>query len=396
MFTSLGLFTEIPCPAGSNCLLVNCIFSHQSTNNSANQENGDAIYDPSAIAERLSPPPSKRRRVDENLKPADATLQRQSARDVANHPEALAPEHAVARLPKARTSQAEAEAQGSNSGNNSHDRLQISVSARKSVSPPPIRRTASQVPAKAKESLNPRKVPHPPQKHEKRKALLATLHATMVKLNEKLLSDQKAKGSFVFSSDELISMATEEEERMALATKDEDSYRTIVGQRIMKFRKMGVTEWKELVLEYSERMLVKQKNAKGVDMEQRRVEMGEEHSGEFKKPDNAQPVFSTTLTSKQEIAILQYIRTPVDGLADYVTKPPSEMEIASARRALETCRGSEVCDRCKSRYTVFPGRNPEGKLTSGGTCHYHWAKLPKFVSDATYDCCHKPAGAEPC
>ena len=387
MFTSLGLFKNTPCPLDGDCLLVNCIFNHRTTNS-------DEVYAPSAVAERLLPPPSKRRRVEDKAKPASGWAQ--SAGAVRNSPGGGSAEDLVARLPDAHSSQVKTEPPGNHSSKNSHNRLQASVSTRKSVSPPPTRRAASPVLAKVKESLNPRTIPHPPQKHEKRRALLMTLHAAMAKLNGKTLPNQEVNKSSVLSVDELISMANDEEERMALTTKDEDSYRTIMGQRVMRLRKMEATEWTELVLEHFKKALFKQTSAKGMDVEQPRVKMEERPSKELKNPDKAELVFSTTLNSEQEIALLQHTRTPVEDLADYVTKPPSEIEVANAQQALETSRGLEVCDRCKSRFTVFPGRNEEGKLTSGRQCHYHWAKLPKFAPDATYECCHKPAGAEPC
>ena len=124
--------------------------------------------------------------------------------------------------------------------------------------------------------------------------------------------------------------------------------------------------------------------------------MAERPSRELKKPENAQSAFSIALTLEQEIALLRHIQTPVEGLADYVTTPPPESEIAKAKMGLQTSAGQEVCDRCRSRFTVFPGRNEAGKLTSGGHCRYHWAKLPKFAADATYECCGNGAGSEPC
>ena len=36
-------------------------------------------------------------------------------------------------------------------------------------------------------------------------------------------------------------MANDEEEQIALTSRDEDSYRTITGQRVMKLRKMELT-----------------------------------------------------------------------------------------------------------------------------------------------------------
>ena len=381
------------------------MFSQQTIKDQANGEGDDNIYDPSAVVERLSPPPSKRRRLEDKVK------------SEAHHPQANTEPFGKQSSEKARTNSSrpkfsgvlhpEASGEQSKSG---VDQLadEKSSSARKPASPPPLRRAAAPVPGKLKESLNPRTIPHPPQKHPKRKAMLTALHAAMAKLNDQASS---------LSGDELISMANDEEEQIALASRDEDSYRTITGQRVMKLRKMELAQWKELVLEYLKRTQVKGTHVKQLDHSstsrptdglpgQRSVQssvplepqakMVERPSRELKKPENAQSAFSIALTLEQEIALLRHIETPVEGLADYVTTPPPENEIAKAKMGLQTSAGQEVCDRCRSRFTVFPGRNEAGKLTSGGHCRYHWAKLPKFAADATYECCGNGAGSEPC
>jgi hypothetical protein len=76
------------------------------------------------------------------------------------------------------------------------------------------------------------------------------------------LNDHTVDKHLVLSNDELIFMANDEEEGMALTSRDEDSYRTITGQRVMKLRKMELKAWKELVLEHLKRTEVKQTKAK--------------------------------------------------------------------------------------------------------------------------------------
>lgn len=405
MFTSTGLFKDLPCPLRGDCLLVNCMFSHQTIKNQANSETDDNIYDPSAVVERLSPPPSKRRRLEDKVKPE------------AHHSQVNIEPFGNQSSEKARTNSRRSKFSGVPPPETSGEQPKSSVdqlaneknsSARESVSPPPRRRPAAPGPGKVKESLNPRTIPHPPQKHPKRKAMLVALHAAMAKLNDQASS---------LSSDELISMANGEEEQIALTSRDEDSYRTITGQRVMKLRKMELTQWKELVLEHLKRTQVKgtrvgqldhnstsrppdglpgQRSVQSSVPLEPRAKMAERSSRELKKPENAQSAFSIALTLEQEIALLRHIQTPVEGLADYVTTPPPESEIAKAKMGLQTSAGQEVCDRCRSRFTVFPGRNEAGKLTSGGHCRYHWAKLPKSAADATYECCGNRAGSEPC
>lgn len=402
MFTPTGLFKDLPCPLGDDCLLVNCIFGQQPIKDQANGESDDNIYDPSAVVERFSPPPSKRRRLEDKVKPE------------AHHPQANTEPFGKQPNEKTQTNSRrpkfsdvlppEASGEQPKSG---VDQLadEKSSSARKSISPPPLRKAAAPVPGKLKESLNPRTIPHPPQKHPKRKAMLTALHAAMAKLNDQTSS---------LSSDELILMANDEEEQIALTSRDEDSYRTIIGQRVMKLRKMELTQWKELVLEHLKRAQAKGTRVKQLDHSstarptdglpgqqsvqpsvplEPQARMVERPSRELKKPENA---LTIALTLGQEIALLRHIQTPVEGLADYVTTPLPENEIAKAKMGLQTSAGQEVCDRCRSRFTVFPGRNEAGKLTSGGNCRYHWAKLSKFAADATYECCGNGAGSEPC
>jgi hypothetical protein len=405
MFTSTSLFKGLPCPLGDACLLVNCMFSHQTIKNQANSETDDNAYDPSAVVERLSHPPSKRRRLEDKLKPEAhhsqvniEPLGNQSSEKAQTNSRrskfsGVLPPETSGEQPKSDVDQL---ADGKNS------------SARKSVSPPPLRRLAAPVSRKVKESLNPRTIPHPPQKHPKRKAMLSALHAAMAKLNDQASS---------LPSDELISMANDEEEQIALTSRDEDSYRTITGQRVMKLRKMELTQWKELALEHLKRTQVKGTRVEQLDSNstsrptdglpgqrsvqssvplEPRAKMAERSSRELKNPENAQSTSSIALTLEQEIALLRHVQTHVEGLADYVTTPPPKSEIAKAKMGLQISVGQEVCDRCRSRFTVFPGRNEAGKLTSGGHCRYHWAKLPKFAADATYECCGNGAGSEPC
>jgi hypothetical protein len=389
MFTSLGLFKGIPCPLDTDCVPVNCIFRHQTANNGTNSA---PTYGPPAVAERLSPPPQKRRRIESGMKierPAhisqleNGSDQRRSQKGQKESESGSKP---LKHLSTEDTRLAE-----KRSGLKESSHKLISASARKSVSPPPGRRAGRATSMLAKESLNPRTIPNPPRRHAERKALLTTLHAAMANLNGHAVNEK-----FALSNDELVSMANDEEERMALTSRDDDSYRTITGQRVLKMRKMGSSEWKELVLDYWRRNEAKQAMAKETGVHLRQVEMKERPLGELRKMNKTQSGFSPMLTSRQEVALLQHLRTPVEGLPDYVTTAPSEIEIGNAARALETSAGYEVCDRCKSRFRIFPGRNEQGELASGGKCHYHWARLPKFAADARYECCGNGAGSKPC
>src|SRR4051794_19852799 len=217
MFTSTGLFKSLPCPLGRECLLVNCMFSQQTIKNQENGERDDNVYDPSAVVEKLSPPPFKRRRLEDKVEPE------------AHHSQVDVEPFGNQSSEKARTNSRRSKFSGVLPPDTSGEQAKSSVdpladkknsSARKSVSPPPLRRAAAPVPGKVKESLNPRTISHTPQTHPKRKAMLTALHGAMTKLNDQASS---------LSNDELISMANDEEEQIALTSRDEDSYRTITG-----------------------------------------------------------------------------------------------------------------------------------------------------------------------
>jgi len=121
---------------------------------------------------------------------------------------------------------------------------------------------------------------------------------------------------------------------------------------------------------------------------------------------NRQPVsVNTQLSIDDEIRALSAFVHSFDDLKryNYLLLPPTDAQLEEVRRGLTSAAGHEECDRCKSRFQVFPGRRQEdGALTSGGTCTYHWGKqlfqrrilgagdLPKI-----WDCCKADVGTSP-
>ena len=85
-----------------------------------------------------------------------------------------------------------------------------------------------------------------------------------------------------------------------------------------------------------------------------------------------------------------------------MTEIPTEKEIETARKGIESAGGFEVCDRCKTRFQVFPGRREEdGALAGGGKCTYHFGKPyfqdpspndPKAKRVKKYRCCGESMG----
>ncbi|KAF2140603.1 uncharacterized protein K452DRAFT_288694 [Aplosporella prunicola CBS 121167] len=120
------------------------------------------------------------------------------------------------------------------------------------------------------------------------------------------------------------------------------------------------------------------------------------------------PPLDTGLTPKQEMMLLSHLITPQKGLEKfgYVTSVPSEAEIEQAKAGNAASDGWEKCDRCSTRFQVFPDRREDGALTSGKQCAYHWGKLlrPAYKkteaitgrAEPTYTCCHELGGSPGC
>ena len=262
-------------------------------------------------------------------------------------------------------------------------------SAQRPISPPPlssaVKKTSAQAPKKEiKESLNPRMVPKDPAGYVTRRMLLVKMHEEMVKLNDQVSksSDTETKSLHLVEND-LIKFALTEEEKIAL---DQPSvYANIVKMRIMAYRKMKVDDW------------IKE-----------RKEALEAKKGDVPAAPEAPEPIDTGLTPEQEVMMLSRLIATQTGLDahGYVTKPPTEDEIETARKGVEAAANWEVCDRCATRFQVFPDRREDGALTTGGKCTHHWGRrvFPKHEkSDAItgpkqtrYSCCNEVIGSPGC
>ncbi|KAK3365670.1 hypothetical protein B0T24DRAFT_395448 [Lasiosphaeria ovina] len=223
------------------------------------------------------------------------------------------------------------------------------------------------------ESLNPRHLKSTaPAAHDFRYKALKMLHEQFQRLNKELKKDASdSEAKFVLSDQEIIWMALDIEEKMA--TDKPSIYQNVIKNQIMSYRRMTVVQWKD------------------------------ERAAELKKKEDAKkPVtksflgppkeVDTGLTPAQEVDFLSRLLTPVSSLAHmgYVTTVPTDEDIAKARAGEEASRGWEVCDRCTTRFRVFPGRREEdGALTSGGKCTHHWGKI--YYPERTVGSFDKPA-----
>ncbi len=227
-----------------------------------------------------------------------------------------------------------------------------------------------------KESLNPRMIPNPPATHTIRFKLLSLLHLYISKLNDqtKLLNDPST-ASIIMSPQQVITLCLTIEEH--IARENVTVYDNVVKQRIMKYKKMTLEEWR------MERFTRKPRpNAVPII-----------------NPIPA-PRIETGLSSSQELAFLSRIHAnlPLLSLFNYVTSAPTQEEMDAAARGVEAAHGWEVCDRCETRFQVFPGRRPEdGVRTTGGRCYFHPGKRCRLArGDYGYSCCAEVQGTKGC
>ncbi|KAL3422475.1 RNA exonuclease [Phlyctema vagabunda] len=389
MFTTKGLFSSVPCPHQERCMLPQCMFSHgpaepqgtadgrQTTTEtrSADVQDGQRKRRKIEVADDGDPA-----RAPEQPKSPEAILKPDP--DPLSKPLSAKPADTVA--PKKASS------------------------LQRPISPPPLRRTTSsvapqsytpQTPAKSaaktplkKEALNPRMIKKgAPASHDMRFRLLRALHEQFVRLNSELAKDANDKEEkLVLSEQELITKALDIEENAAAVA---SIYSNVVKNNILSYKRMKVGQWK------TEREKdVAEANA---------VNASTQKDSPFAKPLGSPKTIDTGLSVEEEIALLPRLRTPVEDLSKhgYVSKVPTEAEIQSANSGMDAAKGWEVCDRCKTRFQVFPDRREEdGALTSGGTCTYHFGKPfwqersatdPKAKREKRYRCCGQAMGDSP-
>ncbi|KAL8810938.1 MAG: hypothetical protein Q9223_007640 [Gallowayella weberi] len=247
----------------------------------------------------------------------------------------------------------------------------------------PLSNTRQELPPKTtapEESLNPRMLLNPPVSHPIRLRLLAMLHEQMARLNDELKkSDDASKATLTLSDAELIRQALDEE--FQTAKKNPTVYQNLIKSRIMVLKKMKLAVWKD-----ERGKKVAERLPKSVS----------------KQPGPPKPI-ETGLTPAEEISFVPRLAAQQEGLNKhgYITTVPTETELETARKGVESAQGWEQCDRCSTRFQVFPGRREEdGALTSGGQCTYHWAKprRPDTVKgenksrDLKYACCDETVG----
>ncbi|KAK7540216.1 putative RNA exonuclease Rex3 [Phyllosticta citricarpa] len=384
MWTSKGLFKEIICPMGAACRMPNCIFAHDFFGTTPSRD-GHALEStpkPKSGVEKPSidhVPEPKKRKIDvddgTSLPPQQPAKKAFVGGLVGVNKSSTNAKETLGKTSVSKTT------------NNSPKHLKT---AQRPISPPP--KSASQklkVPTAGtgdtkKESLNPRPIKGEPAQWAVRYALLQKLHEAIAVLNKKAKDSSDPELQALHLGDnELVKAALDEEEH--LAKTQGKVYRNVTGQRVMSYKKMKMEEWKAHLL-------------------LRRKTPATHAKLETKIPQRV----DTGLSPEQETMFLSRLITNQTGLDrhGYVTRVPSREEIEEARQAVKWVANWEVCDRCATRFQVFPDRREDGVLTTGGHCTFHAGKVvypPRKKTDnitgreePRYMCCREPLGSRGC
>jgi RNA exonuclease 1 len=210
----------------------------------------------------------------------------------------------------------------------------------------------------------------------------------MTPLNNKVAqSTVPAVKALHLSENQLNKLALEEEEQ--IANNNGSVYENVLKQRLVALKKMSLDDW----INMRKEVLTKAKAALA-------KARGEQPAKPAPEPVN------TGLTPKEEVIFLSRIISSQAGLDahGYVTKIPTEAELEDARAGLRSAGFWEACDRCNTRFQVFPDRREEdGALTTGGECTHHWGRrvFPKRTKGelpgaTRMSCCNEPMGSPGC
>lgn len=215
----------------------------------------------------------------------------------------------------------------------------------------------------------------------KRLALLKLLRSAMAALNDKVASEKRTDvRSLKLTDNQLNKLAVDEEEKIGRENKT--VYENVVKHRIVALKKMTLDTWFKEMKSLKE----KEDGVKPAPEPPKRVETG--------------------LTPIQEVSMLHKMITPLDGLDayGYITRIPSDEAVEESRQAQKSADHWEKCDRCSTRFQVFPERREEdGAFTTGGECKHHWGKrnpqgkkVQGLLPEITLSCCNQPVGSPPC
>ncbi|KAL9600189.1 MAG: hypothetical protein Q9219_003332 [cf. Caloplaca sp. 3 TL-2023] len=406
MFSILGLFKKTQCPEYPQCFLTDCLFAHDQSKQTQSENialNKTSEAHPLDISnpEDGNDGPRKRRRLDvesghdseskgatKNTSaavlspvPGQADLGRpfrdHRATDQTMSSTALRP---ISPPPLRGAKDTFVKRAAINPSHPGEVRKAHEIKTVPSSLPVPKRVPGSQI-AAPKESLNPRMLPNPPASHPIRMKLLTMLHEHMTHLNEQVRKSQdQSHNALALSDQELIIEVLDEE--FQVAKKSPNIYQNVIKNRIMVLKKMKLEVW----------------------IEERTKKIAQKQLVDGQKLLSTPRDIETGLNRTEEIAFVPRLVASQEGLSKhgYITTIPTAAELEAAKKGVNSAHGWEQCDRCKTRFQVFPGRREEdGVLTSGGQCTYHWAKPRRperllgdsKIRDLMYPCCDETLGA---
>lgn len=366
--------SNVTCPAGTKCELPYCIFSHGAVKtairSSASASSNVLGNEPAAKRQKLN---------DARDESSDIALDAPTAsRAVFTGLSASKDKPAVAtKSISTATTLASADPTDGRKDVNT-----LPQSATRPVSPPPKASAASATSAASGPiTLMPRKLVKEPAIFTRRLTLLKMLHSFMKPLNDKIAKAVKAEiKALHMDPNQLNKVAVDEEEQIAKA--NPAVYENVLKQRLFKLKKMTPEEW----------------------VKERFEARAKERGLPPKKPPPKK--VDTGLTPTEEVTFLSTLICSQDGLEayGYVTKLPTTAQLDEARSAQVSADFWEVCDRCNTRFQVFPERREQdGALTTGGQCTHHWGKriYPKRSKNAgpeptIFSCCNEPVGSPGC
>lgn len=407
MFTSKGLFSEIRCPYQDTCILPRCIFAHAKEKPTATPSTVEDSSFANVDDEHSQQSRRKRQKVNDENERRSLSLEKAAAASTkSQRVESLSPSVSESRSPdekpKSFTRPISPPPLRKKSNNGTHMLLPQPQTRKSNVSTPKSNTNGTLTPHKTptaksstlqtplkKEGLNPRPLKTPnPATHQVRFKLLQALHDQFKRLNSELEKDASdAEEKLVLSEQALISRALDIEEEAAHTP---TIYSNAVKNKILLYKRMSVKQWVD-----EREKEVAQAKAKEAAL------MSDTPNPKPKLPPK---VIKTGLKLEEEIMLLPRLYTPIMGLSKhgYITSIPTDEEIETAKQGVESAKGWEVCDRCKNRFQVFPGRREEdGALTSSGKCTYHYGKAfytdrsasdPKAKRERRYKCCGQAIG----
>ncbi|KAI5295003.1 RNA exonuclease 3 [Ascosphaera acerosa] len=266
-----------------------------------------------------------------------------------------------------------------------------------------------------KEALNPRHILQPPAAHATRFTILKKLHSIMEAKNTDMTNkfkDAPDKQPLLLQSHELIGMALDEEEKVAKESKT--LYNNVVRLRIVKLMKMSLDDWESEVMRFLQLDVpggaAGTTSSQSVATPSTQPALGSGAGARHVSRISSEP--STGLEPLEERQLLYKFYAKPEELAKrgaFVLTRPSAESVTEAENTAALAQNWEKCERCGSRFQVFPGRRAsDGVLATNGPCTYHPSSRP-YVPRASgftgrfdhitgprepiYGCCGEAVGA---